>query len=95
MERRTFTRAFKLAAVKKVVDLGLSCSEVARDLKVRESMIYSWRKSFETDGTLGIKKNADLSKDSELERLRAENRQLKMERDILKKATAFFAKENG
>lgn len=95
MERRRFTREFKLAAVRKVFDLGLSCSEVARDLKVRESMIYNWRKSFEADGTLDVKKSDELSKDSELERLRAENRQLKMERDILKKATAFFAKENG
>ncbi len=58
-------------------------------------MIYNWRKSFEADGTLDVKKSDELSKDSELERLRAENRQLKMERDILKKATAFFAKESG
>ncbi len=44
-------------------------------------MIYNWRKSFEADGTLEVKKSDELSKDSELERLRAENRQLKMERD--------------
>jgi transposase-like protein len=46
MERRKYTREFKLAAVRKIVDLGLSCSEVGRDPKVRESMIYNWRKSF-------------------------------------------------
>lgn len=95
MERRKFTQEFKLAAVKKVVDLGLSYSEVARDLKVRGSLIYTWRKSFEADGTLNANKTSELSKDSELARLRAEIRQLKIERDILKKATAFFAKESG
>ncbi len=56
MERRRFTREFKLAAVRKVVDLGLSCAEVARDLKVRESMIYNWRKSFEADGSWRLRR---------------------------------------
>jgi transposase-like protein len=78
----------------KVVKLGLSCAEVARDLKVRDSLIYSWRKSFEADGTLGVETSAELSVDGELQRLRTENRQLKIEREILKKATAFFAREN-
>lgn len=94
MERRIFTREFKLAAVLKVVKLGLSCAEVARDLKVEESAIYKWRKVFAADGSLGVGTSAELSVESELQRLRAENRQLKIERDILKKATAFFAKEN-
>jgi len=95
MERRKFTREFKLAAVMKVVKLGLSCAEVARDLKVKDSLIYNWRKAFEADGTLGVESSPQLSVDGELQRLRAENRQLKIDRDILKKATAFFAKENG
>lgn len=94
MERRKFTREFKLAAVTKITKLGMSCAEVARDLKIKVSLIYNWRKAFEADGTLDAKKTDDLSLDSELQRLRAENRQLKIERDILKKATAFFAKEN-
>ena len=72
----------------------MSCAEVARDLKIKVSLIYNWRKAFEADGTLDAKKTDDLSLDSELQRLRAENRQLKIERDILKKATAFSAKEN-
>jgi len=79
----------------KVVKLGLSCAEVARDLKVKDSLIYNWRKAFEADGTLGVESSTQLSVDGELQRLRAENRQLKIDRDILKKATAFFAKENG
>ncbi len=94
-KRRTFSREFKLAAVKKVVERGMSCSEVARDLGIRDNLIRNWRKSFEEDGTLTAEVSDSVSTEAELKRLRAEVRQLKMERDILKKATAFFAKENG
>ncbi len=90
--RRTFTREFKLAAVKKVVEQGLSCRQVARDLGIRDTYIHSWRKSFQEDGTLQSQVVQSSSVEAELKRLRDENRQLKMERDILKKATAFFAK---
>ena len=94
-KRRTFSRDFKLAAVKKVVEQGLSCRQVARDLEISDNLIRNWRKAFEADGTLQAEINDSPSVDAELKRLREENRQLKMERDILKKATAFFAKENG
>jgi len=93
--RRKFSRDYKLAAVKKVIERGLSYREVARDLGIRDSMIRSWRKAFEADGTLQAEIENSPSVESELKRLREENRQLKMERDILKKATAFFAKQNG
>ena len=94
-KRRTFSREFKLAAVKKVVEQGLSGRQVARDLEISDNLIRNWRKAFEADGTLQAEINNSPSVDAELKRLREENRQLKMERDILKKATAFFAKENG
>ena len=94
MKRRTFSREFKLAAVNKVVVQGLSCTEVARDLGIRDTMIHNWKKAFVADGTLKAKSEGNSSVEEELKRLREENRQLKMERDILKKATAFFAKEN-
>jgi transposase-like protein len=61
----------------------------------RDTLIHNWRRTFEADGTLQAEINNSPSVESELKRLRKENRQLKMERDILKKATAFFAKENG
>jgi len=96
-KKRTFSREFKLAAVKKIVEQGASYSEVARELSVTDGMLRYWRKAFEADGTLGTL-SADPSRhpsiEAEVKRLREENRQLKMERDILKKATAFFAKEN-
>ena len=93
-KRRTFSREYKLAAVKKVVDHGMSYCEVARDLGIRDNLIHNWRKAFEADGTLAAEAKDNSTTDAELKRLRQENRQLRMERDILKKATAFFAKEN-
>jgi len=93
-KRRTFSREFKLAAVKKVIQQGLSHAEVARDLGVRDTLIHGWRKAFEKDGSLDAEMTNDSSIQAELKRLREENRQLKIERDILKKATAFFAKQS-
>lgn len=92
--RRVFSQEFKLAAVKKVVEQGLSYSQVARDLGIRDGMLRNWRKRFEEDGMLKANTLDATSCEAELKRLREENRQLKMERDILKKATAFFAKES-
>jgi transposase len=83
--RRTFTRDYKLAAVKKVIEQGLSYAEVARDLGIRDTLIHNWRKAFEADGTLQAEVDQSPSVEAELKRLREENRQLKMERDILKK----------
>ena len=93
-KRRTFSREYKLAAVKKVVEQGMSYCEVARDLGIRDNLIHNWRKAFEADGTLAADAKSNTTTEAEMKRLREENRQLRMERDILKKATAFFAKEN-
>jgi transposase len=92
-KRRTFSREYKLAAVKKVVEQGLSYSQVARDLGIRDTMLHNWRKAFEADGTLADS-NDNPSTEAELKRLREEVRQLRMEREILKRATAFFVKES-
>ncbi len=94
-KRRTFSRAFKLAAVKKMTEQGLSFTAVGRDLGVGANLIRKWKKSFEEDGSLQTEVASGSSVEAELKRLREQNRQLIMERDILKKATAFFAKENG
>jgi len=93
-KRRTFSREYKLAAVKKVIEQGLSYTAVAKDLGIGDNLIRKWKKSFDEDGTFQAEVAGSQSVEAELKRLREENRQLKMERDILKKATAFFAKES-
>lgn len=91
--KRTFSREYKLAAVKKIVEQGQSYAEVAKDLGVKDGLLRNWRKKFEAEGVLNL--SPATSVEEELRRLREENRRLKMEREILKKATAFFANPNG
>ena len=91
--RRIFTKEFKLEVVRKVVEQGLSPTEVGRELGIRDTLIHNWKKAFQKDGSLQEQILSSSSMEAELQRLREENRQLKIERDILKKATVFFAKE--
>lgn len=94
-KRRKFTEEFKRQAVAMIVDQGLSVTEVSRDLDVGVSLLRKWKQQVEAEGEQAFPGNGKLSPEQEeLRRLREENRQLKMERDILKKATAFFAKES-
>ena len=79
-KRRMYSREFKLAAVRKVVEQGLSFTAVARDLDVGANLIRKWKNSFEADGSLESEITFSSSVESELKRLREENRQLKMER---------------
>ena len=67
---------------------------MARDLGIRDNLLHNWQKALEADGTISKAIEESPRIDAELKRLREENRQLKIERDILKKATAFFAKES-
>ena len=88
-ERRRHSDEFKREAVKLVTEQGLSVAQAARDLDVNENLLRTWKRRFadESEGSLSE------SEQMELARLREENRRLRMERDILKKATAFFANE--
>jgi transposase len=92
-QKRSFTREFKLAAVKKVVEQGLTFREVAKDLGISDSAVRAWKRDFQYDGTLEKQPGQNTSIEAELKRLREENRQLKMERDILKKVTTLFARD--
>ena len=91
--KRKFSREFKVAAVKKHVENGLSAREVAEELEINENLIYAWKKSFQNDGSLENQLQSSSSVNAEPKRLRDEVRQLRIERAILKKATVFFAME--
>jgi transposase len=93
--RRTFTREFKVEAVKPVTEQGRSFAEAAANLGIAESLLRNWKKNLLDQGDQAFPGKGHLpALEEELRRLRAENKRLQMERDILKKATAFFAKES-
>lgn len=92
--RRRYDPAFKQEAVKLAKEIGYT--KAAEDLGVNESNLRNWAQAVDLHGGLaftGQEQRADVL--SENRRLREEVRQLKMEREILKKATAFFAKDLG
>ena len=93
--RRTFTREFKVEAVKLVTEQGCSFAEAAANLGIAEILLRNWKKNLDTQGDQAFPGKGNLpALEEENRRLRAENKRLQMERDILKKATAFFAKES-
>ena len=92
--RRSFTPEFKTQAVKLITEKGYSVAEAARSLGIGETLLRSWKQAFEQQGEQAFPGHGNLpAVEEELRRLRAENKRLLIERDILKKATAFFAKE--
>src|SRR4051794_23529074 len=91
--RRVFTDEFKAGAVAMVLDQGKNVAEVARDLDLTESALRTWAERARADRTKG-KTGLTSDERAELARLRKENRELRMERELLKKWAAFFAKEN-
>jgi len=94
MQRRRFTREFKVEAVKLVKDRGVSVAQAARDLDVHENVLRKWVKEFGSDPAQAFPGHGQMKPEQlEIERLRREVNKLKAERYILKKAAAFFAKE--
>jgi transposase len=92
MARKFYTPEFKLQAVKMITEQKLSVAEVARRLGVTENLLHSWKKAVLKKGADAFPGSGQLTPvEEELRRLRAEVKRLEMERDILKKATAFFA----
>jgi len=91
MKQQRHNNEFKLEAVRLAEREGMSVSQVARDLGINGSVLYDWIKKFGTQA-----EGSPLTPDErdELTRLRRELRVVREERDILKKATAFFAKES-
>lgn len=91
--RSRYTDEFKAGALRLVAE-GRSPASVAADLGVHSSTVYNWVNQAAVDGGHGTAGALTTDEKAELTTLRKENRVLKMEREILKKATAFFAKEN-
>jgi len=91
MSRRTFSREFKVSAVKLVQEQGYTVIEAAKSLGVDPNSIRWWLKKYSPETGVGV--NGQSAMRAELRRLREENKRLLMEREILKKATAFFARQ--
>ena len=89
--RRQFTPEFKAGAVRLVLDEGKRVGAVARDLDLTETALRDWVQRARADRTNGRTGLTTIERE-ELARLRKENRELRAEREILKKAAAFFAK---
>jgi len=93
--RKKYTREFKQDAVRLVIEQGYNQSEAARNLGIDRGMLGRWVKEAQEDESEAFRGNGKrIVEQEELRQLRDENRRLRMEREILKKATAFFAKES-
>lgn len=91
-KRKVYAPEFKLAAVKMITEQKLSVAEVARRLGVTENRLHDWKKAVLKDGTNAFPGAGHLTPlEEENRKLRAEVKRLEAERDVLKKATAFFA----
>jgi len=92
--RTTYTKEFKREAVDLILEQGYSIAEASRNLGINYNMLSRWKNERQSHGEDAFPCKGHMTKEqAELSRLKAENKRLRMERDILKKATAFFAKE--
>jgi transposase len=95
MERRKFTREFKLEAVRLITGRGVKVAQASRDLGVHGTVLRKWVKDFSTDPQQAFPGHGQMKPEqAEIARLKREVTKLKAERDILKKAAAYFAKES-
>lgn len=94
MERRKFSREYKLEAVNLVIERGVTAAQAARDLDINPNMLRRWVKEQGADPTHAFPGLGQMKPEqAEIDRLRKEVTKLRAERDILKKAAAYFARE--
>ena len=92
--KREFTKEFKRDAVSLVIDQGYSRIEAARSLDIHSALLSRWVREYTEEGGDAFRGKGKLRPEQEeLRQLREENKRLKMEKEILKKAAVFFAKE--
>ncbi len=91
--RKKYTQEYKDDAVELVISSGRPIAEIARDLGINEGTLANWVNTARKSGKVK-EKPLDTDERARLRELEEENRRLKMERDFLKKAAAWFAKEN-
>jgi transposase len=95
MQRRKFSREFKLEAVKLVRERGVSVSQAARDLDLHENVLRKWVREQTADPGSAFPGHGVLKPEQQqIERLRRELARMKAERDILKKAATYFARDS-
>jgi len=93
-KRKQYSKQFKMDAVKLITEQGYRVSEAARNLGVHHSSLRRWKMQYESNGNQAFPGKGHMTPEKEeLYRLRKENKRLRMEREILKKAAAFFANE--
>jgi transposase len=94
MQRRRFGSEFKIEAVRLVRERGVSVAQAARDLEVHENVLRKWVKDFVADPVHAFPGHGQMKPEQlEIDRLKREVAKLKAERDILKKAAAYFARD--
>ncbi len=93
-KRRKHSKEFKEEAVKLVTGQGYQVSEAARNLGLHPNVLGRWKRESEVQEGEDAAPGGSVAMQSELKRLRKENKRLQMEREILKKAAVFFAKES-
>lgn len=95
VKRRQFSKEFKTEAVRLVRERGVAVAEAARDLELHENVLRKWVRAVEDDSLQAFPGHGQMKPEqAEIARLKKEVAKLKMERDILKKAAAYFAKES-
>jgi transposase len=92
MGKRSFSLEFKQRAIKLVTEQGYTIAEAAKSLGIDGNSIRGWMKKLGVEPPVGVKPAGE-SLEAEVQRLRKENQRLLLEREILKKATAFFANQ--
>ena len=93
-KRNQYTKEYKVEAVRLIVEEGRAISELSRELGTAQSLLHRWKKKYEEGKIDPFPGKGRLSpEDDELRRLRRENKRLRMEHEILKKAVVIFSEE--